>query len=89
LDDIWKYFARVGSMEVADGLLREIYRTAERIRERPMTGRPREELASGLRSMLVHPHSIFYRMSEETVEIVRVLHQRRDLDAIFAPDRHT
>jgi plasmid stabilization system protein ParE len=49
--------------------------------------RPREELAAGLRSALVHPHIIFYRVSEESVEIARVLHQRRDLTAALASER--
>ena len=87
--DIGTYFARVGSIDVADSLLREIAATARRVAERPFTGRSREELAMGLRSVLVHPHIIFYRVSERSIEIVRILHQRRDLAAIFAPERET
>jgi toxin ParE1/3/4 len=36
-----------------------------------------------LRSVLVLPYVVFYRVTELSVEIVRVLHGRRDLDAIF------
>ena len=89
LRGIWRYFARVGSMEVADNLLREINRVSTRVGHYPLMGRPRDELAPGLRSMLVHPHVILYRVSEDAVEIARVLHQRRDLAAIFARDRET
>jgi len=39
---------------------------------------------SGLRSVLVSPYVIFYRVGESSLDIVRVLHGRRDLDAIFA-----
>jgi toxin ParE1/3/4 len=80
---VWRYFARVGSVEVADNVLREIHRGARRAAEHPLMGRPREELAAGLRSMLVHPHVILYRTSQDSVEIARVLHQRRDLAAVF------
>jgi len=40
----------------------------------------------GLRSVLVLPYGIFYRVAESSVDIVRVLHGRRDLDAIFPDD---
>jgi|SRR5215213_10114597 len=82
LSDIWRYFARVGSIEVADNLLREINRAAVRVGQHPLMGRPRDELAPGLRSVLVHPHLVLYRVSD-AVEIARVVHQRRDLAAVF------
>src|SRR5205085_7979595 len=84
LIEIWRYFARVGSMEVADALLFDIERTAKRLLQYPLSGRARGEFAPGLRSVLVHPHAIFYRISEQGIEIARVLHQRRDLTVIFA-----
>jgi toxin ParE1/3/4 len=58
-------------------------RAGRRLSEHAFVGRPRDELTPGLRSVLVHPHVIFYRVADERVEIVRVLHQRRDLEAIF------
>jgi len=39
-----------------------------------------------LRSVLVLPYVIFYRVMDSSVDIVRVVHGRRDLDAIFADD---
>jgi len=36
-----------------------------------------------LRSLLILPYVVFYRITELSVEIVRILHGRRDLDAIF------
>jgi toxin ParE1/3/4 len=85
LRDLWEYFARVGSIEVADNVLREINRASARAGQHPLMGRPRDELAPGLRSVLTHPHIVLYRISADGVEIVRVLHQRRDLPAIFSP----
>ncbi len=41
--------------------------------------RTRDEILPGIRSVLVHPYSIFYRIREDTVEIIRVLHERRDV----------
>jgi len=34
----------------------------------------------------VHPYVIFFRTTDLSVEIVRILHQRRDINAIFAND---
>ena len=83
LRDIWRYFVGVASPEIADRLLRDIHRAGERARDRPQTWRVRDEIMPGLRSILVHPYVVFYRFSGETVEIVRVLHQRRNLAAVF------
>jgi toxin ParE1/3/4 len=87
--EIWGYFVRVGSADVADGILFDIERTAIRLRQHQFMGRSRDDLVPGLRSILAHPHVIFYRISGDTIEIARVLHQRRDLAAVFSrePDR--
>jgi toxin ParE1/3/4 len=85
--EIWRYFARVGSVEVADDLLREIHRAVARLARHAFMGRSRDELAPGLRSVLVHPHVVFYRVTDQSVEIARVLHQRRDLAAILSRER--
>jgi toxin ParE1/3/4 len=84
LRDIWRYFARVASIEVADRLLRDILRASERVRQRPLAWRARDEVMPGLRSILVHPYVLFYRVKADTIEIVRVLHQRQNFATIFA-----
>lgn len=81
--DIWAYYARVESPEVADNLLREIDRAGEAIGENPLLSRQRDELIAGLRSVVVRPHVIFFRIKNGAVEVVRVLHGRRDFPAIF------
>ena len=86
LFDISGYLTVEASARIAEKYLRAIDRASKRIRTRPLSGRPRDELISGLRSVLVHPYVVFYRTAGFTVEIVRVVHQRRDLDAIFADD---
>jgi toxin ParE1/3/4 len=84
LRDIWRYFARVGSPDVADGILLDLERAAKGLAQHPFVGRPRGELAPRIRSILVHPHVLFYRVFDDTIEIARALHQRRDLATIFA-----
>ena len=84
--DIWAYSARTWSLEIADNRLEAISASCERLAQSPFLGRARDELRKGLRSVVVHPHVVFYRIVDGTVEIVRVLHGGRDLDAIFAEE---
>ncbi|MDO8533516.1 MAG: type II toxin-antitoxin system RelE/ParE family toxin [Xanthobacteraceae bacterium] len=46
--NVWRYFAHVASPVIADKLLHEIRLAAERLGERPLLGRPREEVLPGL-----------------------------------------
>lgn len=49
----------------------------------PGIGRAREGLQPDLRSLAVGNHVIFYRPSLDGIEVVRVLHGKRDVEAIF------
>ena len=86
LFDISAYLTARASAKIAERYLREIGRAAERARSRGLPGRTRHELMPGMRSVLVHPYVIFFQVTESSIEIVRVLHQRRDLESIFADD---
>ena len=72
-----------GLPDIADSLLREIAQAAERLSAQSLRGRARDELSPGLRSVLAHPYTVFYRVRNGTVEIVRVLHERRKFPALF------
>jgi toxin ParE1/3/4 len=87
LRQIWRYFARVASPDIADKLLREIRDATERLATRPFLWRARDDVMPGLRAVLVHPYTVFYRVTDSTVEIVRVLHERRDFSAVFRDKR--
>jgi len=50
-------------------------------------GRPREELAPGLRSVAFRNYVIFFRYSEDRLEVVSVLEGHRDMDRLFREDR--
>jgi toxin ParE1/3/4 len=72
--------------EIADKLLREISETAERLAEEALMWRTPDEITPGLRSVRVQPYTIFYRVTDGLVQIVRVLHERRDFAAVFASE---
>ena len=80
---IWRYGADEWSPSAADEHLHTIWLVCRRLLENPELGRARDELIRGLRSTLVGPHTVFYRTAMTDVEVVRVLHQREDVETIF------
>ncbi|MFH1135540.1 MAG: type II toxin-antitoxin system RelE/ParE family toxin [Pseudomonadota bacterium] len=81
LVEIWNYIA-ADSEERADAFIKMIDCKFESLAEQPQVGRVREELSKGLRSFPVGRYIIFYRPYSDGVEIVRVLHGSRDLEAV-------
>lgn len=49
----------------------------------PELGRERNEVREGLRSIGQEKHVIFYRIQEDYIRIVRILHGSRDLPKYF------
>ena len=45
----------------------------------PRLGPPRDDIRPGLRYLIVGDYVVLYRLIDEDVEIVRVVHGRRDL----------
>jgi toxin ParE1/3/4 len=84
LDEIWTYYEGVAGRNTAEKIIREIGEAISVIEDHPFAGRSRNELRSGLRSLSVRPHVIFYRVIDDMPEIVRVLDGRRDIDEMFA-----
>ena len=85
LAELWDYIAD-DSEARADEFIETLDRKFRTLAERPNIGRARDELATGLRSFPVGRYVLFYRPIPDGIEIVRVLHGARDVDAIFHPD---
>lgn len=47
----------------------------------PFSGAPREDIAPGIRHLVVGEYLTLYRVGDEAIEIVRVLHGRRRIEA--------
>ncbi len=80
---IWRWGASRFSPAIADGHLRDIHRAAMRLAASPLMGRERDDLRAGIREIVVYPTVLFYRVSHDRVEVVRVVDGRRDLAALF------
>ena len=80
--EIWDYIAD-DSMEAADRWVDQLDEKFQLIATQPMMGRTREELETGLRSFPFGRYVIFYMLMGSGIDVVRVLHGARDIDAVF------
>jgi toxin ParE1/3/4 len=81
--EIWEYIAE-DNPAAADRVLDQIWEAFRVIARFPMAGTARPELAPDLRSYSVKKtYVVFFRAVQGGIQIVRVLHGRRDINAIF------
>ena len=86
LSDIWQFIAE-DSADQADAFIDLIDQKFQLLAQQSGLGRRREELAEGLRSFPVGRYVIFYLPIPGGVQIVRLLHGARDIEAAFTkPD---
>ena len=82
LTEIWSYIAD-DSISNADAFIDKLHEAVKALASQPGVGRRREELAPGILSFPFGRYVIFYRTNRDTIEIVRILHGARDIQAIF------
>lgn len=78
LEDIGDYIAR-DNPERAASFVRELRSRCYAIGDAPQAHAPRPELGRGLRCCLHGNYLIFFRVTREEVQVVRILHAARDL----------
>lgn len=78
LIDIWRYIAP-NNPAAADALLDRIDEKCALLARNPRLGAERSDIRPGLRYLVVGEYLILYRIIEHGIEIVRVVHGRRDL----------
>ncbi len=83
LDDIWLYIAtESASVSVADRVVDAITQQFFLLSKHPYAGRRRDDLRAGLRSVTVGSYVVIYRIEENDVVILHVVHRRRDIKEI-------
>ena len=83
---IWDRGASV-SAHVADAHLRDIHLAVTNLIAFPYAGAARDEIAPGIRSVVVSPTVVFYRVGSISIDIVRVVDGRRNLAGFVSPRR--
>ncbi len=78
LADIWRHTARQWSVEQADRYYKGIVTALESLAEQPSLGRACDDIRPGYRRYNVVAHVVFYVLTDGVVDVVRILHARRD-----------
>jgi toxin ParE1/3/4 len=82
LEDIWVYLTQQDEL-LADKQIAQILDRLPMLSQFPDMGKQREDLLVGLRSFPVKPYIVFYTKISDGIEVVRVMHQSRDIYSQF------
>ena len=82
LEDIWVYLTQQDEL-LADKRIAQILNRLPMLSQYPNMGKQREDILVGLRSFPIKPYVIFYSKISDGIEVIRILHQSRDVDAEF------
>ena len=74
LEDIWLYSFEQWNEEQADRYYDQILDGIEQLIDNPEMGKSRATIRSGYRSIQVKSHIIYYRIDDDTIHVIRVLH---------------
>lgn len=80
LDDIWDYTAETWGVAQAEAYIRAIAATCDGIASGSAATQSAEHIRAGYRRALSGRHVLFYRQAEAGIVVVRILHQRMDVD---------
>lgn len=80
IDDIWEYTVRRWGERQAEAYIGLIKEGVDAIAENPAVGRPCDDVRPGYRRYLVGSHVLFYRVRTDDVAVIRILHQRMDVE---------
>ena len=86
LDSIWDYSVDGWDTEQAEKYLHSLNQSFEKLATNPSLGKSCHKIRQGYWKLQVGRHLIFYCPSDETLEIVRILHERMDILAKLSGD---
>ncbi|MCB9946324.1 MAG: type II toxin-antitoxin system RelE/ParE family toxin [Rhodospirillaceae bacterium] len=73
-------FIAQDNLAAADQFAERVERRCREIQTMPFAGRPRDRLKKGLRSVTFRNYIILYRVRNDAVVILRVIHGRRRIE---------
>jgi toxin ParE1/3/4 len=79
-ENIWLYTADKWSIGQADRYYNLIIDEIHFICKNPGTGKSMEFVRKGYRASKVKSHLVFYKLEKDIVQIVRILHERMDIE---------
>ena len=79
LEEIWLYTVQKWSVEQADRYYNLIFDEINYICRNINTGKSMKDVRKGYLASKVKSYLIFFRVSNDTLEIIRILHERMDI----------
>lgn len=79
LAGLWRYTAKEWGAGAADIYVRQFDEAFARLARNPEIGPRCDDIRPGYRKYLVGRHLIFYRLRENEIEVIRILHMSMDL----------
>jgi toxin ParE1/3/4 len=79
LEDIWLYTLHTWSLRQADRYHSMILKEIEFLVAHPKSGKDQHNIRAGYRSSKIKSHIIFFRILENELEVIRILHERMDI----------
>jgi toxin ParE1/3/4 len=83
LEDLWVYLAARNDI-AGDRQVAKLLDRFPMLAKFPTMGVSRDRLLEGLRSFPVKPYIIFYILVPDGIEILRIIHQSRDIEDYFS-----
>jgi toxin ParE1/3/4 len=80
IEEIWDYTERRWDADQAERYSRVLKEGIEQVVRDSRRGRPCDHIRPGYRKYPIGSHVLFFRVLEERIEIVRILHQRMDFE---------
>lgn len=80
LEKIWLYTVEKWSVEQADRYYNLIFDEINYICKHINAGKSMEHIRKGYRASKVKSHFVFYKVANNTIEVIRILHERMDIE---------
>ncbi|PHQ98814.1 MAG: toxin, ParE-ParD toxin-antitoxin system [Marinosulfonomonas sp.] len=79
LIDVWSTTFETWGADQADTYLDDIDRALNGLAENPLLGSDCSDIVQGVRRLITGRHVAFYQVSDDTIFVIRVLHQSMDM----------
>jgi toxin ParE1/3/4 len=80
LDEIWDYTVNRWGLDQAETYTRQLWKDIQTVADNASLGRECSEVRAGYRQYPSGSHVLFYRVLKDSIDVVRILHERMDYE---------
>lgn len=80
LEEIWDYTAKRWGLDQAEIYTRQIWHDMQSVATQPDIARSCSDVRTGYYKYYSGSHAIFFRLTDSGIDVVRILHERMDID---------